>query len=82
MSALHGNMRCRACGWWPPVVRVRHGHTAPAADSWRWRRLADHVDDIAAQEYLDGDRDGPHQRLAFLLDAIRFGEEAVCQEHL
>ena len=73
MSAtpLHGDMRCGACGWWPPVVRVRHGRTEPATDAWRWRRLEDHVENVAAEEYLDGERDGPHQRLAFTLDAIR-----------
>ena len=32
-------LRCRACGWWPPLVRVRNLVTCRASDAWRWRQL-------------------------------------------
>lgn len=64
---LHGEMACRVCGWWPPVVRVREGRTEPASDTWRWRQLLAHIDDATGAEFADGHPDGPHSAINSVL---------------
>ena len=67
---MHGDMRCRACGWWPPLVRVRNEKTEQASDRWRWRQLVEHISAQAHVEEEDGVM-GPHARLEEDLHAIR-----------
>ncbi len=62
-------MACGVCGWWPPVVRERKGTTERASEAWRWRRLRDHVEDVALAELEDGRSDGPHQRVQQQMEA-------------
>lgn len=66
-----GQMSCSACSWWPPLVGVRHGKTERASDAWRWRELKAHVEIATADEERDGNYDGPHGKLARLLEEIR-----------
>jgi hypothetical protein len=65
---MAAEMVCRVCGWWPPLVRERKGTIAPASDAWRWRRLRDHVEDVADDEMEDGNVNGPHRQLSLLID--------------
>lgn len=67
---MHGEMACRVCGWWPPVVRVHKGKTAPASDAWRWRQLLLHVEDAMGAEFADGRQDGPHTAIANTVELI------------
>lgn len=57
----HGEMSCAACGWWPPVTRVKKGKAEPATDRWRWRELLLHVIDTSRIE-LDEDPHYGHSR--------------------
>jgi hypothetical protein len=66
---MHGDMACRACGWWPPVVRVRHDMTEPASDAWRWQCLREHIEETASIELDEGQPDSPHSALIDALEA-------------
>lgn len=58
MMLRSGEMKCRVCGWWPPMVRVRRRgddeRVVPASQSWRWRQLREHIFDVAAEEFYLG----------------------------
>jgi hypothetical protein len=51
---LPAEMKCRACGWWPPMVRERRSgdyvRVVSASESWRWRQLREHILDVAYNE--------------------------------
>lgn len=64
-------MKCKVCGWWPPLVRVRKEQTERASESWRWRQLMEHVFEQADVEEEDGRADGEHQQLEALVMSPR-----------
>jgi hypothetical protein len=68
MTVRSVDMRCRICGWWPPMVRERRRgddvRVVPASQSWRWRALRQHIYELAEAEYYRG----PHEDLVMEIE--------------